>query len=119
MTDANTGLERLRNQLDAVDQLIVELIAKRTRIVEEVAAFKVAAGLDAYQPARHKDVQNTRRQWAKDVGADPLLVGGVFNLLLDQSVGDQQALITEAAQQVPEKFVMLRGSLDPMHVADI
>jgi chorismate mutase len=49
-------LAECRVKIDAVDGEIVELLNRRTRIVEEIGCAKEAAGLPIYEPKREDDV---------------------------------------------------------------
>ena len=45
-------LSKLRDQIDAVDQKIIDLLAERLRLVGEVGEVKAKHGLPIYVPER-------------------------------------------------------------------
>jgi chorismate mutase len=49
-------LTQRRVKIDALDRQLVELLNRRTRIVEEIGRAKEAAGLPIYEPKREDDV---------------------------------------------------------------
>ena len=49
-------LTESRVKIDALDRQLVELLNRRTRIVEEIGRAKEAAGLPIYEPKREDDV---------------------------------------------------------------
>jgi chorismate mutase len=54
--DALKLLADSRVQIDAIDEQLVELLNRRTRIVEDIGRAKEAAGLPIYEPKREDDV---------------------------------------------------------------
>ena len=47
-------LEELRNQIDALDRQLVELLSERARAAQQIGHLKVATSLPVYEPAREK-----------------------------------------------------------------
>ena len=45
-----------RVEIDAIDAEVVELLNRRTRIVEDIGRAKEVAGLPVYEPKREDDV---------------------------------------------------------------
>ena len=54
--DAKKLLSDSRVKIDAIDAQVVELLNRRTRIVEEIGRAKEVAGLPIYEPKREDDV---------------------------------------------------------------
>jgi chorismate mutase / prephenate dehydrogenase len=65
------GLEELRRDIDAVDEQIVALLAKRHLTVQRVVALKTAHRLPVYHPSREEDLISQRRDQAVRAGLDP------------------------------------------------
>lgn len=66
--DENT-LERLRAELDAVDDELLDVLNRRARIVEQVAEYKHAAGVPFYRPDRERRI--IERLTARNTGPFP------------------------------------------------
>jgi chorismate mutase-like protein len=49
-----TLLEELRDQIDALDRQLVELLSERARAAQKIGHLKVATNLPVYEPAREK-----------------------------------------------------------------
>jgi chorismate mutase len=49
-------LKESRAKIDDLDRQLVELLNRRTRIVEEIGRTKEASGLPIYEPNREEDV---------------------------------------------------------------
>jgi chorismate mutase len=47
-------LEELRNEIDALDRELVELLSKRACAAQQIGHLKVATSLPVYEPAREK-----------------------------------------------------------------
>ena len=47
-------LEELRDQIDALDRQLVELLSERARAAQMIGHLKVATSLPVYEPAREK-----------------------------------------------------------------
>jgi chorismate mutase-like protein len=80
-----TGLPELRARIDELDQRLVEVLAARLAVCEEVAKFKEGTDTPVIQPARVRDVITSRRQWAIDAGVDPDFAEQVFRVLLAET----------------------------------
>jgi chorismate mutase-like protein len=48
------ALEELREQIDALDRQLVELLSERARAAQKIGHLKVATNLPVYEPAREK-----------------------------------------------------------------
>jgi chorismate mutase len=54
--DAVRLLQESRSRIDELDRQLVELLNRRTRIVEDIGRAKEASGLPIYEPNREEDV---------------------------------------------------------------
>ena len=80
-----TGLPELRARIDELDQQLVEVLAARLAVCEEVARVKEGSDTPVIQPNRVRDVITSRRQWAIDRGVDPDFAEQVFRVLLAET----------------------------------
>lgn len=88
-------LKTLRAALDAVDRRLVEELAERTRLVQQVAALKLDAPVALRDPEREAALLTRLTDVADEVGADPLLVTRVFQAVLEYSVRWQRHRLVE------------------------
>src|SRR5919199_5408858 len=58
MTDAQTQekVRELRKRVDEVDGELIEALSERARIVQEIMALKVEAGVPVYDPRREEEI---------------------------------------------------------------
>jgi chorismate mutase len=54
--DAMKALADCRAKIDGIDLQLVELLNRRTRVVEEIGRAKEVAGMPIYEPRREDDV---------------------------------------------------------------
>lgn len=81
----SAGLDRLRDKIDEIDQRIVDLLAERKKIVNNVVTEKKIRNLPVYHPAREEDIISARRDQARRAGIDPDHVEELFRLVMRQS----------------------------------
>jgi len=84
------SLEDLRQQLTAVDRQIVDLIAERQRIVDDIGRDKQSTGAGTRDYAREKDVLDMGRAHAEKLGIDPDLAEDVLRKLIRSSLANQE-----------------------------
>lgn len=84
MTDG-PDLASLRDRIDQLDRELLRVLAERLQVCHEVARLKERTDTPVIQPARVRDVVNTRRQWAIDAGVDPDFGEQVMRVLLAET----------------------------------
>lgn len=88
-----SGLEHLRHEIDRVDREVVELLAHRRRMVEQVTQVKQQQGLPTFHPAREENLISARRAQAAQAGLDPDYIEDLFRTVLRHSrVGQLETL---------------------------
>ncbi len=83
-------LNDLRKRLTEVDQHLLELIAERQSIVDEVGEFKRAEGRATRDFAREKEVIDGARARAKELGLAPDLAEQIMTMLITSSLTKQE-----------------------------
>ncbi len=78
-------LAALRADIDAIDERLVELLARRYAKVQQVTALKHSLRLPVYHPAREENLVSKRREQARRVGLDPDHVEELYRCILRQS----------------------------------
>lgn len=83
-------LKDLRKRLTEVDQQLLELIAERQSIVDEVGEFKRAEGRATRDFAREKEVIDGARSRAKELSLAPDLAEQIMTMLITSSLTKQE-----------------------------
>ncbi len=86
-------LDKVRMQIDQVDDGILDLLKQRTQLVDNVAAIKREQGLETYQPARYQALVDRLTSKALGEGLDPGLVTGVWGAIHDASLTQQNTVL--------------------------
>ena len=71
-------MEELREEIEAIDRSLIELIARRVDLAREVGRAKRAEGLPTLDPAREAAVVRRAGQVAREVGIEDEDVRYIF-----------------------------------------
>lgn len=82
METPDAPLADLREQIDAVDSRLMDLLAERLALVSQVGEIKGAHGLPIYAPDRERAMIGRRRGEAEARGLDPNLVEDILRRLM-------------------------------------
>jgi len=75
---ALTALSRCRQQIEAVDRELIQLLAKRVGLSKEIGAVKKVAGLPTLDPAREAEVIRRAAAMARESGLSDEKVRDIF-----------------------------------------
>ena len=78
-------LPELRSELDRLDRALIEILAKRLDVCREVARAKEGTNAKIIQPARVREIWNSRRAWAAAAHVDPSFAEQIFRTLLSET----------------------------------
>jgi len=107
--DVDHELERLRLQLDAIDQKIVSLLAERQAEVERVVQLKKAHNIPVYHPAREEDLISHRRSQGFKAGLNPDYVEEIYRRILRQSRVEQTAQMARKGVRAGASVLLVGG----------
>jgi chorismate mutase len=89
-------LEALRSKIDELDAQILRLVGERVGVVLQIAGYKLARGLSAYDPEREARLLN-RLCEMRPPTLDADTVRRVFERLIDESRRLEQRHLTRTA----------------------
>lgn len=89
--DAQTeaGVERLRRALDRIDAHLLELVAERMSVAEEIGRLKKAHNVTPLQLDRWEEVRNDRLQYGEELGLNSVFLE-IFLAALHQTSLERQ-----------------------------
>ncbi len=93
MTDEDLdemSLEQLRDEIEAIDREIVELIARRTYVADTIAAVKAERGLPTTDERQEQRVMERAGENAEQFDVDANLVKAIFRLLIELNKVEQR-----------------------------
>ncbi|NRB68463.1 MAG: bifunctional chorismate mutase/prephenate dehydrogenase [Vibrio sp.] len=82
-------LNELRDQIDAVDKQILDLLAQRLSLVEKVGDVKSEHGLPIYAPDREAAMLASRREEAEKKGVPPQLIEDILRRTMRESYASE------------------------------
>ncbi len=90
MNNPPKELEALRQDIDAADKALVQLLARRFRIVDQVLAVKQAKGLPALIPERVEIVVAQVRKLAELEALSPDIAEKLWRLLIAETIAYEE-----------------------------
>jgi chorismate mutase/prephenate dehydrogenase len=83
-------LNELRDQIDEVDKQMVDLLARRLALVEQVGEVKSQHGLPIYAPDREAAMLASRREEAAKRGVPPQLIEDILRRTMRESYASEK-----------------------------
>lgn len=96
------GLQEVRDQINAVDTQILDLLAKRRSLSTTVIQKKDEAQAPIRDPKREEEILIERIRLGKSQGLDAHYVTKVFHEIIDDSIRMQQEYLQERANPQPK-----------------
>lgn len=94
-SDFQSELERLRQRLDNLDRELLEVLASRMAVVEQLGEYKRDHNVAVLQLDRWKAVHETRADWAKSLNLYPEVVEELFKLIHMESIRKQTEVMNQ------------------------
>lgn len=82
-----------RDEIDAIDNQLVELLARRYEVVSRVAEVKREHGIDPILPDRVQAVKDRVAARSRSVGFDPNLAVRLWTIIIDEACALESRLI--------------------------
>ena len=89
-------LASLRQQIDAIDEELVELLSRRFTVTDRVGHLKSMHGLDAVDEVREAEQVQHLRTLATRYGVNAELVSRIFRTVVEQVVLNHQVIAASA-----------------------
>ena len=87
--DRNNELAGLRSQIDSLDTMLIETLAKRMQVSREIGDYKHKNNMPIVQTGRYNDVIQNRLELAEQLGLSEQLVKKIYELIHEESVNVQ------------------------------
>jgi len=84
MKKCNT-LQEVRNEIDKIDTLLVDLISQRSHLVRQAAAFKNSVE-EVKAEDRIDDIMQRVRKRAIELNINPNMISELFSIMIDEMV---------------------------------
>jgi predicted regulator of amino acid metabolism with ACT domain/chorismate mutase len=83
-------LQTLRQQIDRIDVQLVDLLAQRLKLADDLAVLKREFKLGIRDEARERTVINRARRRAKSAGLDPAFIDSMMRLVIAHMAGAER-----------------------------
>lgn len=93
--EPNSKLLALRNMIDEIDDEVLNALKKRIQVIEEIGAYKKQHNITIFQLERWQQILRTRGQWADKLGLSRQHVEKICQLLHEESIRIQNALMNK------------------------
>ncbi|CAH1210949.1 hypothetical protein PAECIP111891_03641 [Paenibacillus allorhizoplanae] len=90
-----TELDKLRNDIDEIDQKIIALLAKRFKYTEEVGIYKAKNQLKAQDTNRENQQFQKIIQLSEQNGLNPEYASEIYRRIIDIVISRHQELLTK------------------------
>lgn len=91
--EACTNITEVRNEIDNIDREIIRLLATRFGYVREVVKYKSNTASSIEASDRHKEVLQTRRDWAQQAGLSPDMIEDIYDRLVKYFISEEKKLV--------------------------
>ena len=95
-TFTTEDIRSLRAQIDELDNSLMELLAKRFRLCREIGTFKKEHNMTILQTRRYNEILEKRGMQAGLCGMNPKFAAHIFELIHEESVRQQLAIVTQS-----------------------
>lgn len=94
-TAATDNLNRLRTEIDKLDDRLLELLAERMRVACEIGRCKKEHGMPVLQTQRYEELLSRRTAQAAELGMDRAFMRTVLQSIHEESVRQQLRILDE------------------------
>jgi len=103
-------LSELRDQIDAVDQQLIDLLAERLRLVGKVGEVKTEHGLPIYVPEREAAMLAKRRDEAEEKGVPANLIEDILRRTMRESYASENDTGFKTVNPQMKRIVIIGGN---------
>ncbi len=93
-------LEYLRQLMDSLDAEIIDLVAKRMELSEQIGVVKHQCNMTTYQPSRWREIVETRGDHGAAKGLPKEFVVELYEKIHHESIRIQLAVMEHAAKEI-------------------
>lgn len=98
--NALAKLEYLRQLMDSIDAEIIDLVAKRIELSEQMGDVKRECNMTAYQPARWREIVETRAERGEKYGLPKEFIVELYEKIHHESIRRQLAVLESIEKQI-------------------
>lgn len=93
MNTTTENLNELRRQIDKLDNELLELLARRMRVSQEIGSYKKTHQMPILQAQRYEEILERRARQATELGMDREFMRTVMQAIHEESIRQQMKVI--------------------------
>ncbi len=93
-------LEQYREQIDSIDFQLLELLAKRMKIIDDIGKYKSKHNVTAFQLRRWLNIMKTRIEFGKSLQLNDDFVKKMLRLVHKESISKQVNIMTKNDEEI-------------------
>lgn len=97
--DFTNKLEQYREEIDSIDTQLVELLAKRMDVVENIGSYKQKKNVTIFQLCRWERIIKTRKELAEKLGLSGDFIVKLLQLVHKESILRQEGIMKKNSQK--------------------
>ena len=94
-TQTTENLAELRGQIDAIDEQLLEILAKRMRVSKEIGIYKKEHGMPILQSPRYSEILDKRSNMGKALDLNEDFVKKILTAIHEESVRQQMEIMNK------------------------
>lgn len=91
-------LEELRNKIDSIDHDLVENLANRAKIIEEIGQYKKDNDVTILQIERWNKILKSRKEWGQPLGLNAEFIEELYKAIHSESIRKQTEIFNRTPQ---------------------
>ncbi|HMQ00986.1 MAG TPA: chorismate mutase, partial [Cyclobacteriaceae bacterium] len=88
-------LEDLREKIDDLDRELLEILATRLRVIEQIGEYKKDNNVAVLQLERWKEISETRPEWAKSMQLSAEYIHELYKIIHEESIRIQTEIMNK------------------------
>lgn len=104
-----SDLDSMREEIDALDKTLLELLKKRNDVAKKVLAYKLEHQLPVFMAEREEQKTERLRRDAHEMGVDPEMVEDLLRIIMASSRATQSEHEFPMATDEPRHVLLLGG----------
>ncbi|MGH3546933.1 MAG: chorismate mutase [Pseudonocardiaceae bacterium] len=112
-----TGLERLRSEIDHVNDALLALLLNRTELCRRVGEYKRDHGIPMMQQGRLDALRTKVQEFAEEHGIDSIHLEEIFDLITTDACRLENEIIGADGEQVPTMLENCARRIDHVAIA--
>jgi chorismate mutase len=88
-------LLRLRTEIDKIDFEVLELIASRLKLIQEIGIYKKENNITIFQPERWAQIVESRKKYGKEIHLSEEMILDLVKLIHRESISIQTKVMQD------------------------